>query len=363
MNQILRRPPPYTQGFVDRNGRPRWYYRRRGFPRSPLPGLPWSPEFMAAYERAAEGAKLEIGRDRSKPGTFTALIASYYKTADYQGLRPITQQTYRNILERWRAEHGDKRVAHLERRHVQAFMAERATTPASANRLLRMLHIIMQHAIDLGLRRDDPTSGIRKLKEKTEGFTTWEEEHIATFFAFHKPGSRAHTALTLLLFTGQRRGDVVRMGPGMVRDGWLHFRQSKTDQPMEIPILPPLQAVLDALPPTKTFLTSDRPSDNGGPLTPESFGNWFRDVVTEVKDGEGKRLLPDGLSAHGLRKASCRRLAEGGCTPHQIMAISGHKTLAEVTRYTVAASRRDLAKQAAAALAGGKESVKPAELV
>lgn len=65
---------------------------------------------------------------------------------------------------------------------------------------------------------------------------------------------------------------------------------------------------------------------------------------------KGKRLLPDWLSPHGLRKAACRRMAEGGGTPHQIMAISGHKTLGEVTRYTVAASRRMLAKQAVATL-------------
>ncbi|WP_226937345.1 tyrosine-type recombinase/integrase [Pseudogemmobacter faecipullorum] len=61
-------------------------------------------------------------------------------------------------------------------------------------------------------------------------------------------------------------------------------------------------------------------------------------------DGPHRRLT------HGLRKATCRRLAEAGCTPHQIMAISGHKSLAEVTHYTVAAGRRDLAAQAMLAL-------------
>lgn len=43
---------------------------------------------------------------------------------------------------------------------------------------------------------------------------------------------------------------------------------------------------------------------------------------------------------------SCRRLAEAGCTSQQIMAITGHKNLAEVELYT-GDVRRDLLAQEA----------------
>jgi hypothetical protein len=49
------RLPRFIQQYIDRHGKPRWYFRRAGFPRIPLPGLPWSPEFMAAYEMALAG--------------------------------------------------------------------------------------------------------------------------------------------------------------------------------------------------------------------------------------------------------------------------------------------------------------------
>jgi hypothetical protein len=68
----LRKPPQYTRGFIDRHGTPRWYFRRAGFKSVPLPGLPWSPEFMAAREAAMKGeaaSKSEIGASRTKPGT------------------------------------------------------------------------------------------------------------------------------------------------------------------------------------------------------------------------------------------------------------------------------------------------------
>ena len=50
------------------------------------------------------------------------------------------------------------------------------------------------------------------------------------------------------------------------------------------------------------------------------------------------------------RKAAARRLAEAGCTPHEIMSITGHTTLKEVTRYTDAVNRERLARSGMARL-------------
>ena len=54
----------------------------------------------------------------------------------------------------------------------------------------------------------------------------------------------------------------------------------------------------------------------------------------------------DACSAHGLRKACARRLAEAGATAHEIGAVTGHKTLSEVQRYTVDAQREGMADSA-----------------
>lgn len=93
--------------------------------------------------------------------------------------------------------------------------------------------------------------------------------------------------------------------------------------------------------PSPSFLVTAQ----GNPFT--GFANWFRAMVAEVKiedNGVKKRVLPKGLSPHGLRKATCRRLAEAGCTAHEIVAISDHRSLSEVTRYTTAASRSQRAQ-------------------
>lgn len=126
-----------------------------------------------------------------------------------------------------------------------------------------------------------------------------------------------------------------------MRDGVPTFRQSKTEQEVAIPIHPQLLAALAGLPrENSSFLTTAF----GKPFSSVGFTNWFKDCVEEAS--LTRKVGGYGLSPHGLRKVVCVRLAEAGCSPHEIMAISGHADLAEVQRYTDAVDRRKLAKNA-----------------
>src|SRR5262245_9608963 len=107
--------PRYVHGYIDRYGKPRWYFRRAGLKKVPLPGLPWSPAFMAAYESALAGQPAEIGAARVKAGTMRALAVSYFQSAGqipnsecvgFKSLKPITQSVYRNLIERFCDEAG-----------------------------------------------------------------------------------------------------------------------------------------------------------------------------------------------------------------------------------------------------------------
>jgi hypothetical protein len=98
---MMSRVPKFVQGFVDRHGKPRFYFRRPGFDRVPLPGLPWSPVFMAAYERALAGQPMRVASTTVKPGTFRALAVSYYNSAAFRSMKASTQGVYRNIIDRF----------------------------------------------------------------------------------------------------------------------------------------------------------------------------------------------------------------------------------------------------------------------
>src|SRR5262249_34044198 len=135
--------------------------------------------------------------------------------------------------------------------------------------------------------------------------------------------------LELLLHTAQRRADVIRLGPQHVRGGVLSVRQQKTSKTLAIPVSPALVAALDALSSKHlTFLVTEE----GKPFEAMAFTKWFRRCCNPAG--------LQGYSAHGLRKAACRRLAEAGCSANEIAAISGHASLREVERYTRAADSR-----------------------
>jgi integrase len=334
--------PRYINAYVDRNGKPRFYYRRAGFKSVALPGLPWSSEFMQAYERATAGQPLSAGTARVLPGSMHALAISYYGSQEFLAMKPSSRQVRRNIIERFCREmdvnglcNGDKRAALLQRDHIVRFMAARSAQPESANGLRKALRALMQHAIEIRLRDDDPTRDVKAIRVKTTGYHSWTEEEIAQFEEHHAVGSRPRLALALLVFTGQRRSDVVRMGRQHIRDGRLHLRQIKTGAELAIRVHSELQAIIaESVGGQMTFLVTEF----GKPFTAAGFGNWFRDQC----DMANLRHC----SAHGLRKAAARRLAEAGCTEHEIAAITGHASLREITRYTKAADQKRLAEAA-----------------
>ena len=86
----------------------------------------------------------------------------------------------------------------------------------------------MAFAVNAGLRPTIPPKASSCLKAKAGEIHTWDEGEIAQFEAAHPVGSKARLAMALLLYTGQRRGDVVRMGRQHIRDGVLSIRQEKT---------------------------------------------------------------------------------------------------------------------------------------
>jgi integrase len=332
---LMRRPPKYVHGFIDRHGKARWYFRRAGFKQVPLPGLPWSPEFMMAYEAALADQPLPVGLSRARPGTMLAVAISYFASAEFRTLRPSTQRAYRWTIDRICKDHGDKRAAELRRQHIVRLMAARAGQPAAANALRIALRVMMKHAIDIGVRADDPTREVRAIRVKAGGHHTWTESEIEQFERHHPVGSRARLAFALLLYTGQRRGDVLRMGAQHIRDGAVYVKQEKTGIELAIPLHPDLAAIIAAVPRDHlTFVTTRL----GGPFQGSAFSRWFRQQC------EAAGL--EHCSAHGLRKAAARRLAEAGCTAHEIGAITGHASLTELVRYTRAADQRRLAEAA-----------------
>lgn len=306
--------PKYTHGYIDQHGKPRFYLRRPGHKKIPLPGLPWSPEFMAAREAALEGesTKIEIGAGRTFAGTVNAALMSYYQSGSFKALAESSRKMRRAILERFREDHGEKRIALMHRAALQAML--NGKTPAAARNWKKALRGFLNHCLSLDMIKVDPLAGVTMAKMKTNGHHPWESAECEQFESFYPLGTRARLAYALLLQAGQSRCDVVRMGRQHIRVNMMSMRRQKTGVPFNVEIMPALQDAIDAMPASDhlTFLVTAQ----GKPFTAAGSGNYFR----ELCDAAG---LPKRCTSHGLRKAAATYLAEQGATDHQLMAWFG----------------------------------------
>ena len=326
----------YIDSFEDRFGR-RHYYFRRNRQRAPLPGLPGSREFMEAYAAALEESEPTAmpRREPAKAKTFADLATRYFNSPHFLGLSPTSRANYRRIIDHFVTEHGHRRVDQLRRAHVVAIMGKMADRPGAAITLLKRVRTLINFAIELEWIDTDPTKRVRSYKSKE--FHTWTEDEIAQFEAHWPIGTPQRLAFAILLFTGQRGSDARAMARPDA-EGKVRVIQQKTGAKLVIACHPDLLAALSALPKEHvTMLTTAY----GEPFSVKGFGQFMSAAIRAAG-------LPAKCKAHGLRKAAARRLAEVGCTPHQIMSVTGHKTLAEVERYTRAAEQERLNQEALA---------------
>ena len=341
---------PGATPYTDRHGRRRWRFRGRGFSRE-LGKDYGSEQFVRRYEdarREYEG-RPGAGADRTKPATFDDLAVKFY-ALHFPSLAPTTRKDYRAVIEPLRLQHGKKRVAHLKARHVLAIKAHMSDTPQQANKTLKRLSQMMDLAMQLEWRTDNPVKGIARYRTASTGFHTWDEGEISRFYDTYQIGSPAYLAITLMLYTGASRADVVKMGWQNVAKGRIAYRRQKTQKSPEgievnIPIHPRLGNALEMVPAgTFTFLQTQQ----GRARTPNGLGTSMRKWC----DKAGLPLC----SSHGLRKAICRRLAEAGAEVFEIMSVSGHISIKEVQTYIAEFGRKDLSDAAIARLPNGVES-------
>lgn len=346
-----RRLPPYVQSFRDRHGKLRVYYRKARGPRVALPDSIGSDEFNLAYQAALSG-QIQAKRERrqpEKPDTIAALITSYKRSAGYIALRQTTKVGYTSRIETLRTKHGQRTVSGLNRqRIVTGILQPYADRPGAALAILKMLRVLIRHAIDIGWLKHDPSLGIKR--PKIQRIRSWTEDEIETYRKRWPLGTKQRLAFELFLNTGQRRSDVVRMAwPHIEADNKIVVVQQKTGRRLVVPLHRDLLATLAAEKPAHISILT---TVYGKPFSVDGFSQWMRFAINAAG-------LPLSCQPHGLRKATGRRLAESGATAKMIMAILGHTTLSEAERYTEEADQIGLAEDAVVMLEGHKANRLP----
>jgi integrase len=203
-----------------------------------------------------------------------------------------------------------------------------------ANLTKAVLQKVYKFAVREGLAEINPFTGIQRFKSGSHH--SWNEGELKTFETKWKVGTRQRLAYALLLYTGQRIGDVAKMRRQDITNGELHVIQEKTGAELYLPVVPELEQALRAVPAKGFALISNK---DGLPYSSDALGHFMKEAIKAA--GLRGKCRP-----HGLRKAAMRRLAEPGKSEKEIASVSGHRSLREVARYTEAADQRRLARAA-----------------
>ena len=271
-------------------------------------GLP-NAEWWESYREAGG-----LEKPDAPPGTFSALIGEYKQSPEWKALSEGTKAEWTRLLRRVEETWGPLRVARLEARHVLSLRDRYAETPAQTNNMLRALSSMVSWSVPRGWCRHNPALSVKKLKGG-EGYAPWSWEAISLF---REKGRRdLWHAAALALYTGQRQGDVLRMGREDIKDGLMAVLQEKTGKKLWIPMHRDLKVVLREIESEKGVIVRNR---RGGEWTSAGFrSSWDK----ELDRDEFAILRTQRCVFHGLRKSAVVMLLEAGCTDAEVAAITG----------------------------------------
>lgn len=296
-----------------------------------LPGEPTDPDWWDAYREAARLPAPKVRTD-----TISCLIAAYTKSPEWHGLAESTRKEWDRYLGRVRDVWGDLQVRAIEPKHVLALRDKYASTPASANNMIKALAGMLSWSVPRGWRTDNPCREIPYL-DGGDPYEKWSDEEIA--LARGKLPLHLWLPIALAYYTGQRQGDVLDMGWQKIKDGAVEVWQQKTGKWVWIPLHRDLKVVLDRVPKTSVKICT---TSRG---TPWACGrSYASSLALEIK--AHKELEPlRKRQFHGLRKSAVVAMLEAGCTTTEVASITG-QSMQMVEHYAREVNQKRLATSA-----------------
>jgi integrase len=341
--------PANVRPVFDRHGRIRYRFRKKGYKGGYLKGKPGTEEFHRSYADLLAG-KIESEIPTTLPivaRSIDDLVARWKKSVIWKKKGARTQYKQARILERFAdrvdrkgRRYGERPVKDVSVVWLDNIFGMMAGTPAAANELRKILGGLMDHAVRMQWRTDNPARLTEKYEEG-EGFHDVTDEEIEQYRSTHPLGTMARLTLELALNTAGRRCNLAIIEREHIKGGRIYTDHAKGNNDASVRMLATTKAAIDAMPAASIrYLIT---TQFGKPFSVAGLGNrarkWFDDAG-----------LPH-CSLHGLRKALSRQLAESGATDAEGKAVTGHKKDSTFAYYRAKANRTVLADRAMSNLA------------
>lgn len=303
------------------------YFRKNG-------KLHRMPDDPASTEFAREYARLRSGHEGTKgKRTVKALIARY--TREHLPTKAKnTQISYRRAFKYIEEKIGHYDPATIRRAHVIDMQNANRDTPATANRRLEALSVLLTYAVHMEWMQVNPCIGVPRLKSKRPARQPWPADLIDA-------ARKEADADTLLLFemllgTGQRISDVLAMQWGHLdRDG-ITITQKKTGTRLVIPLTERLARLLRETPRRGLYIVT---LPDGRPMGYNSAWKRLHDLRTAIG--------AESYDNHALRYAAAAEIAAlPGMTLDHVAAITGHTSAQMARLYSYSAHQLARAREA-----------------
>jgi integrase len=276
--------------------------------------------------------------------SINALLQEYIRSLEFEKRAKVTQKYILHYLKPLYAI-GHYKAADLRRRQILQIRdgVIRGSGTEAGNSFIKAGRGAFKWAISRDWFDSSPFDNIPRLEGGE--FPAWTDEQAeAALNGLPEPLRRV---VYLGAYTSQRRSDLVAMKWTQVAGGVLHLKQIKTGMEVTMPLHPVLAAEMEVW---RAEATRRNGKDDAYVLTTAKGERWTGQGLSQAMKRALNKLGVHGINVHGLRKLAAKRLAEDGCTTHEIAAITGHKSLQQVQHYTDKADRARLASAAVARL-------------
>lgn len=334
--------PKYVSQYKDRHGKQRLRFRKTGYRTYNFQAKYGTEDFQAELDQCLASIVPQriVHRTKTEPRSIDHLVSKYFQSGDFiRNAKPQTLDKNKAIINRFRKKHGHRSTEKVSFEAIDKIITQAKNKKPdgtggqfAAQKLRKELKRLFRYAVKIKWLQSNPVDFVDPIKTKTKGFHTWTEEEIKMYQDFWPLGTTQRLAMELMLWTAKRMGDAIKIGPEHIRDGCLISTDAKTAKDSWLPIAPPLRAAIDKMEnKTPVFILTSF----GKPYSDKSFSQRF-----------SKWCVDAGLAnctAHGLRKAMSRRMAEARATNSEIKSITQHVGDAEVALYVREANQKMLA--------------------
>lgn len=297
----------YVTARRNKDGSSRWYWQRKGHKAKRLPS--------SLVERVARAYALNVAADGGlivPDGSVSWAIAKYRIGDRYGKLKPASLTVYNRWLREFEALWGGLHVSALTRRVCIDF---RDTVKAGSTRAhaMAVLYNVLETAREYGMVEVNNAArpGVEGAPARD---VVWSQSQINAVLTASQDEPDFWLAFNLLLYTGQRRGDVCAMAWTQYTGETISLRQEKTGQFVAVPCHADLRAILDAWPRLAVVMCANA---DGRALNKHAF--------TARMASYRQRLDLGDVQLRDLRRTAAVWLAEAGCTNREISSITGHR--------------------------------------